>query len=573
MDDLKQTKEDIFLEKEGMAPAEDHVPEQNYDVLNVSDHLRQMAEIQPYKRAVVYPAGWDERGRVAYTHMTFLQLDQESDCMAHGLESIGITRGTRTILMVRPSLDFFALTFALFKTGAIPVIVDPGMGIRRMVRCLQESRAEAFVGIPAAHALRKLHPGYFRTVKIWITVGRRWFWGGPTLDHLREAALERYPIAPTRLEEMAAILFTTGSTGPAKGVIYTHGMFDAQIRFIQSHFGITPDETDLPTFPLFALFDPALGMTAVIPDMDPTKPALVDPEKIVEAIVNQGVTNMFASPALLNRVGGYAKDAGIKLPSLKRVISAGAPVSPANVEQFASILSDGAEVHTPYGATEAMPAISIGSHEILHGTRKFTEQGYGMCVGRPLERMDVCIIKITDDPIEVWSDDLIVPDGDIGEITVRGEVVSRKYFERPASDALAKIRDGNDIWHRMGDLGWQDSKGRIWFCGRKSHRVITESGSLFTIPCEAIFNTHEVVFRSALVGVGDPPNQKPIICIELKKDGKKIDKNNLRKELLNLAARNPLTEDIKTILFHKTFPVDIRHNSKIFREKLAIWAK
>jgi acyl-CoA synthetase (AMP-forming)/AMP-acid ligase II len=282
---------------------------------------------------------------------------------------------------------------------------------------------------------------------------------------------------------------------------------------------------------------------------------------------------MFASPALLNRVGAYGKEEEIRLPSLKRVISAGAPVSPSNLETFSAMLDKEAEIHTPYGATEAMPVLSIGSHEILNETRKFTEQGYDMCVGRPVGGIEVRIIRISDDAIEKWSDDLMVPNGDIGEITVRGEVASKSYFDRPKSDALSKIKDGETTWHRMGDLGWMDNKGRVWFCGRKSHRVITENGTLFTIPCEAIFNTHPAVFRSALVGVGTPPRQKPIVCIELEPGGKNINKDELKRELLNLAARNVATQEIKTILFHKGFPVDVRHNSKIFREKLAIWAR
>ncbi len=561
MDDFDQTKDNIILTKN------------DDNLVNISTHLKRMVEIQPYKRAVVCPVGWDEKGRVAYTHLTFLQLDQESDYIAHGLENVGVTRGTRTILMVKPGLEFFALTFALFKIGAVPVVVDPGMGIRRMVACLRESRPEAFIGIPIAHVIRKIYPGFFKTIKTWVTVGRRWFWRGFTLENIRQTLWETYPMGLTRRDETAAILFTTGSTGPAKGVVYTHGMFDTQVRRLKSHFGITGDEIDLPTFPLFALFDPALGMTAIIPDMDPTKPAQVNPEKIIEAILNHGVTNMFASPALLNRVGSYGKEMGIKLPSLKRVVSAGAPVSPDNIEQFSSMLSENAEIHTPYGATEAVPVLSIGSNEILSSTRKFTDQGYGMCVGRPLDETEVRIIRITDDPIEEWSEDIVVERGDTGEITVKSGLVSRQYFDRPKADSLAKIRHGNDVWHRMGDLGWEDNKGRIWFCGRKSHRVVTENGTLFTIPCEAVFNNHDAVLRTALVGVGDPPDQKPIMCIELKNGGKNINKDELKKELLNLAARNPMTEEIKTILFHKGFPVDIRHNSKIFREKLAKWAK
>jgi acyl-CoA synthetase (AMP-forming)/AMP-acid ligase II len=258
---------------------------------------------------------------------------------------------------------------------------------------------------------------------------------------------------------------------------------------------------------------------------------------------------------------------------LKRVVSAGAPVSPSNIERFASMLRDDAEIHTPYGATEAVPVISIGSNEILSETARLSEQGFGICVGRPLEEIQVRIIKITDNPIEKWSDSLMVPNNEIGEITVRGDLVTKQYFENTLADALSKIKDEDRVWHRMGDLGWMDKKGRIWFCGRKSHRVITKNGTLFTIPCEAIFNNHPGVSRSALVGVGLPPEQKPVICIELEAGNKRKNKKKLKKELFELAIKNVLTENIETILFHKAFPVDIRHNSKIFREKLAVWAE
>lgn len=540
--------------------------------MNIAFHLTQMAKLQPYKRAVVYPSGRDEDGRVTYTQLTFRQLDMESDCLAHGLDSIGITKGIRTILMVPPSLNFFTLTFALFKTGAVPVVVDPGMGIPRMLACLKESRPEAFIGISKAHAFRMLHPTSFKTIRACVTVGPRWFWGGHSLDNLRFAPWQPFPTAATQKDDTAAILFTTGSTGPAKGAVYTHGNFDAQIRHIQSHFQIAGDEIDLPTFPLFALFDPALGMTAIIPDMDPTQPAKVDPEQIIEAVINQGVTNMFASPALLDRVGGFGKQRMIKLPSLKRVVSAGAPVTPANIEQFSNLLCE-AEVHTPYGATEAVPILSIASNEILCETRPLTEKGYGICVGRPIDDLQVRIIKITDAPIARWSDDLVVPPAEIGEITVKGDLVTRSYFENREADSLAKIRDGKDIWHRMGDLGWADTKGRIWFCGRKSHRVQTSAGTLYTIPCEAVFNNHPDVLRSALVGVGTPPNQTPVIIIQTRQPGSSSQDRELLPELLKLGSQNLLTKDINTILFHPDFPVDIRHNAKIRREELAAWAE
>ena len=543
------------------------------NTVNIASYLRQAAKDHPYKRAVVYPAGRDKNGRIAYSHLTFLQLDQESDCLAHGLEAVGITRGVRTVLMVKPSIDFFALIFAIFKTGAVPVVVDPGMGIRRMVSCFRSTRPQAFIGIPPAHVLRTLYPKFFKTVRTWVTAGRRWFWGGFTLSQIRKKPWKSFLMADTDRDDPAAILFTTGSTGPAKGAVYTHGNFDAQLQQIRSYLNMSPSEIDLSTFPLFALFYPALGVTAVIPDMDPTRPARVNPDRIIEAVYNQGVTNMFASPALLNRVGRYGKRNAVKLPSLKRVISAGAPVSADNIEQFSKLLLEDAEIHTPYGATEAVPIISIKSSEILTETRKLSEKGYGICIGRSFGNVDVRIIKISDDPIEKWSDDLLVSPGEVGEITVKGDLVSRQYYANPRANDLSKIKENRDIRHRMGDVGWMDQKDRIWFCGRMSHRVITADKTLFTIPCESIFNNHPQVFRSALVGIGPRRQQKPVIIIELKKSENAKNKKSLKKELLELAGANELTKDIQTVLFNKAFPVDIRHNSKIFREKLAIWAE
>jgi acyl-CoA synthetase (AMP-forming)/AMP-acid ligase II len=541
------------------------------DRVNVSDHLKAMAARSPHQRAVIAPIGRDHFGRVTYAHLTFRQLEAESDLLAHGLVEAGITRGTRTIVMVRPCIDFFALTFAFFKVGAVPVMVDPGMGLKRMLNCLAESRAEALVGIPPAHVLRTLAPRYFKTVKTWVTVGKRWFWGGRTLADLRRVEDRPFPVPDTGADETAAILFTTGSTGPAKGVIYTHKVFDAQVRAIGAHFAFEPDDVDLPTFPLFSLFDPALGMAAVVPDMDPTKPAEVDPEKIIEAVENQGITNMFASPALLNTVGRYGKKRGTKLPSIRRVISAGAPVTPAIIETFMEMLGPEAALSTGYGATEAMPVMMMESDEILGETRALTDKGYGVCIGRPVPGISVRIIRIGDDPIPQWSPELRVAEGEIGEIVVRGDQVTPGYFERPREDALHKIKEGPVVWHRMGDVGWQDTKGRFWFCGRKSHRVVQGDKTHFTIPCEALFNTHPEVFRSALVGVGPAGDRQPVICIEVE-PGMGQDLTNLNAELLALAQKNPLTSEIRSVLFHPAFPVDIRHNAKIFREKLALWA-
>jgi len=405
-----------------------------------------------------------------------------------------------------------------------------------------------------------------------VSVGSKWLGGQWSLDELRKFVPSTpFHIADTTADELAAILFTSGSTGIAKGVMYTHGTFATQVRLLHEVYGIQPGEMDLPTFPLFALFGPALGMTAVIPDMDPTRPASVDPKKIIEAIENFGITNMFGSPALINRVGRFGAEHNIKLPTLKRAISAGAPVPAAVIERFTRMLNDGCEVWTPYGATEALPVASIGSREILTETRAWTDRGAGVCVGRPVPDAEVHIIPISDEPIIKWDPSLSLPSGTIGEITVRGPMVTKSYFGRDEATRLAKIHDASgEIYHRMGDVGYRDDRGRLWFCGRKSHRVKTSKGTLFTIPVEAVFNTHPSVFRTALVGYEEAGETYPVLCVE-----REIDIPNdqtLIAELQQLGQMFPHTKAIQVFLICAKFPVDIRHNAKIFREKLALTA-
>jgi acyl-CoA synthetase (AMP-forming)/AMP-acid ligase II len=542
--------------------------------VNIAAHLPAMAALQPFRHAVVFPQGRDVRGRVSYTHYTYRQLDEESNRLAHGLERIGIRRGVRTVLMVTPSLEFFALTFALFKVGAVPVMVDPGMGIKNLRKCLDEAGPEAFIGVPKAHVARAAFRWAHRSLRLLVTVGRRLFWGGYVLEDLLRDSSRRYEMARTEADEVAAILFTSGSTGVPKGAVYTHGIFAAQVESIRKTYGIEPGEVDLPTFPLFALFAPALGMTAIVPDMDATRPAAVDPRRIVEAIEDFGVTNMFGSPAVVDKVGRYGESHGTRLPTLRRVISAGAPVPAQALERFVKMLTPGAQVFTPYGATESLPVASIGSDEILGKTRARTEEGRGVCVGRPVEGIDVSVIRISDAPIEEWSDDLLCRPGEIGEITVRGPVVTRSYFNRPESTALAKIADPGSatFHHRMGDLGYLDDDGRLWFCGRKSQRVETPQETLYTIPCEGVFNSHPAVYRSALVGIRRGATVEPVLCVELEDHARSQDTTRLEEEILGLGQARPHTKNISRVLFHGAFPVDIRHNAKIFREKLSEWA-
>ena len=545
------------------------------DSFNVADLLARAACEQPEGLAVAMPSG--PRGaRRTYQQTTFRQLHQESDRLAAGMLRSGIRPGMRIVLMVPFSTSFIRWVFALLKSGAVMVLVDPGMGRRNVIRCLQKVEPQGFIGVSRVQALRCLLRARFPLARHNITVGRRWFWGGPTERQLARHREGEFDSFPAEADDPAAVIYTTGSTGPPKGVSYQHGNFFQQVKQIQQHYSIKQGDVDLPAFPLFGLFNAAMGVSSIIPAMDPSRPAAVDPREIIEPIQQWKVNQSFGSPALWDVVGRYCEQEDEMLPSLQRVFSSGAPVPPRVLRSMTRVMAPEGEMFTPYGATEALPVASISATEVLQETATLSEQGLGTCVGRRFDGIEWKVIRIRDDAIEQMQDAELVPAGEIGELVVRGPVVTSSYVNLPQQTELHKMKDGSTFWHRMGDVGYCDEQQRFWFCGRKSQRVVIHGKTLFTVPCEAVLNCHPSVFRSALVGVGPAETRRAVIVVELWPDKKcqgQQEKQALESELLELAHANPLTEEVDQVLLHPLLPVDIRHNAKIFREKLAEWVE
>lgn len=505
-----------------------------------------------------------------YQQWTFKELHANSELFAAALWREGVRPGQRVMLMVPPSMEFVCLTFALFKLGAVVILIDPGMGYRNLLRCIGGVRPDVLIGIPKAQVFARIFFNVFKTVRRRICVGSSLGLLGRSLQTIcREAVGGKQDFPAAGSEDLAAIIFTTGSTGPPKGVQYTHGVFHAQLDIIRNYYRIMPGDVDQPAFPLFALFSTALGAKAVIPEMDPARPARVDPEKFVRTIIDHQVTYSFGSPAIWNVVSRYCLARQIVLP-VRKILMAGAPVPGDLIDRVRRIMPKDGEIHTPYGATECLPITSMAGREILEQTWEQTRQGRGTCVGRPLPGIDIRVIKTVEGPVKTWQQAEVLGVGEVGEIVVKGSVVTRAYEQNEVENTLAKIVDRDGVRHRMGDMGYFDDQGRLWFCGRKAHRVMVREGVMYTIPCEALFNEHPSVFRSALVGVGKPGAQEPVIIVELVPDA--VQSEGLLNELCELAGKNTLTSNIKTFLVHPAFPVDIRHNAKIFREKLAAWA-
>jgi acyl-CoA synthetase (AMP-forming)/AMP-acid ligase II len=582
-----------------MCQVDPHAPH-----VNVADRLAEVAARMPETLAVVNEALGARRETRVHdaTRVSFAKLDADATAIARGLVEMGVTPGTRLVLLVPPGVAMVTLVFGLLRSGATTVLIDPGMGRRHLIRCLAAVRPQGFVAISPAQAVRCLLRHQFALANINVTVGRRWFWGGPTYQQLiAKGQPSQVSLPTTRVSDPAAIIYTSGSTGPPKGVLYTHQMFDTQASQIQQQYAIQPGAIDLACFALFGLFNSAMGVTTIFPDIDFSRPASADPQKLLAAANRWQITQAFASPAIWDKLSRYCEQHHQQIPSLRKVLSCGAPV-PANVlQRTLACIHPSAEMHTPYGATECLPIATIGAHEVLDETAAQTNQGAGVCVGRKFACGEWRVIRITDSPINSIDQSERLPTGQVGELIFRGPQTSPKYVceEQGARskervdkrlgendpNALAKIRDGKEIWHRLGDLGYFDEQHRFWYCGRKAHRVKTGTGTLYSICCEAIFNQHPQVRRSALVGIGSPGAKTPILIVETVHDWPAAQQTSSRHmgskssawqaligQLQQLGQEHEMTQGILEFLWHPSLPVDVRHNAKINREQLTEWA-
>jgi len=536
---------------------------------NIAHQLTATAAERPGQPAIKIPRGRSGE-EIDYLTLSFRELELEVAAWRARLERKGVHPGDRVLVMVRPGLPLIAAAFALFQMGAVPVIIDPGMGRKQFLACVERSKPRVLLGIPLAQVMSYVSRSAFASVAI-----RAWVSGNPTarLSVSSEIVNRKSEIVYSHATDLAAVLFTSGSTGAPKGVCYEHGMFAAQVRLVRDAYAIAPGEVDLPLLPIFALFNPALGMTTVVPELDPSRPAAMDPEKIVQAIQQENVTNSFGSPTLWRKIFDHCLAQKITLPSLRRVLCAGAPVPASLWEDAMRVLPNG-RLHSPYGATEALPIATVASDEVL-AARK-SGDGPGALVGAPLARNRVKIIAPVNGAIATLAQTRELARGEIGEILVTGPSVTKSYDALPLATAFAKIAgahpDGTPVtWHRMGDAGSLDEAGRLWFCGRLAERVVTAARTLHTEPCEQVFRGHPRVARCALIGLGEPGTQEPALVVQLAPNylGELA---ALAAELRALAKSSPATRDIRRFFFHSDFPVDVRHNAKIHRLTLAHWA-
>lgn len=493
---------------------------------------------------------------------------------ADGLRARGVSAGQRVSLFVRPGPELIALTYALLAIGAVPVLIDPGMGRAGLLRAVERSAPSALIGVRRALLAARLFPRAFESVRLKVCV-QGFFPGAVPWKRLCAQSAGPLAIEARSPEDPAAVLFTSGSTGPAKGVLATHQVLWAQVEQLQILYGLGPGEVDLCCFPLFALFDTALGGTSVFPELDPSRPARCRPADIRFAIEASGASLAFGSPAIWQRVLPELERRGQSLAPLRRVLVAGAPVPLGLIERLRAALAPGGEVHTPYGATECLPVSSVSGTELLDPERaQRNRSGEGNCIGRPAPRVEARVIALASGPLEGLEQARELPAGERGELIVTGPTVTPLYIDDPQATAAAKLWDRSGrLWHRMGDLARRDAAGELWFLGRIAHRLETAAGLFGCVEFENLFLGDPRVGRVAVVGLGEPGAQRPVLILEQGRRAGRRARQALVADLFREARRrSPLCERIAGVLFHRAFPVDVRHNAKIDRAALARWA-
>jgi len=529
--------------------------------------LRSAATAMPWVSAVTKVSFPRWRATPQYDTLDFGSLAARIDAYEHGLMEAGLRAAERVIMLVTPGADFLALSYAVMGRGAVPVFIDPGMGVDAVVACMREAEPSGFIGVPRAHLLRLKAGELFRSLRFSVVAGRFPPCGAMRLCDLRRPSAAPPTPVPRGDADPALVAFTSGATGRPKGVVFTNRMLSEQLAVFRGQFGFRGGDQDLPLLPVFSLFTAALGVGSIFPPLDPSRPLSLVPSQIIRVMRDLGNQTSFGSPALWSKIGEYCRQTGATLPQLRRVFMAGAPVSQTTIDLVKAACPQ-AESFTPYGATEALPVTIASADDLWQDRPVLAVTGeQGTPVGRAIDGVALRVVQpLTGQPVLSLVD---CPERVIGEIVVSGDTVSREYLRRPEATATSKIHDGDRVWHRMGDMGYLDAAGHLYFCGRKAHMVSTPDRTFHSVPVENVFNRHPQVRRSALIEVAGGP----ALAIEpaswpLTPQARQT----LAAELRAVGVGDPVTAAIQRFYFHQSFPVDARHNAKIFRDRLGAWA-
>lgn len=526
--------------------------------------LADFSACNPDAYAVVEPG---EQG----SSVTFGELSQQVESLAAGLLAMGIKPGQRVAVMIMPGIDLSRTVYACWRAGVALVLVDSGLGRKGMQGALRSANPDYLIGIDKALlAARVLSwPGQRISLTPLPNRRRRFLRVVNDLDSLAsKGASAPAPDWPAQ-DAIAAVVFTSGSTGPSKGVIYQHRQVQAQRDALAKQYSIGNDDRMVAAFAPFALYGPALGITSIVPTMDVTRPGTLTAKSLVQSIAQIDATLVFASPAALVNINKTKSDidAGNKpaLDAVRLVLSAGAPVRQQLLEAAGDVFPQ-ASLHTPYGMTEVLPVADISLEE-LKAIDPGNNEMAGVCVGHPLAGVEIVIDPLARNgmPCGQYT---TAPDV-MGEIIVHA-AHSRYHYDRLwHTDYLASIPAGA---HRSGDVGQLDSTGRLWVGGRLQHVISSPAGPVAPVAAEQCIETLAEVEMAALVGVG-PPGVQAIVAV-VQQSARRVRHHGAELALIDRVRQSVGNSlDIAAVLTTQRLPVDSRHNSKVDRTAVAVWAE
>ncbi len=515
---------------------------------------------------------------VGHPSITFTQLHHRVVATAAGLRAAAVAPGDRVALMIPPGIDLTVALYGCWRAGAVAVLIDSGLGPRGMSQALASASPQHLIGIPKALvASRTLRwPGQRISTKPLPPSQARALGVTNNLESLSRSTAP-LPDLPMRSAD-AAVVFTSGATGPSKGVCYRHQELEAQRDVLARTYQIQDGDRLVAAFAPFALYGPALGVSSVVPDMNVAAPGTLTASALGDAVATGQATLVFASPAALRNVvqtkGELAPEHRGAFDKVRLLLSAGAPLRPPLLTAAAELFPN-ATTHTPYGMTEALPTSSISLDEIQKttteaGNRTTPEsRARGVCVGRPVAKTQVMISGL--DPSGVAVGELTDNPNIVGEIVIRAPHLRHGYDRLWLTEHLASRPPG---WHRSGDVGVLDEQGRLWVGGRIGHVVTTSSGPITPVGIEQAIEELPDISAAAVVGVGPVGTQQLVAIIETTPATRRAKVANLdQHDQVRLAALLVVEEELCSVLIVPRLPVDRRHNSKIDRTRLAAWAE
>ncbi|MDH2442747.1 alpha/beta fold hydrolase [Amnibacterium sp. CER49] len=485
-------------------------------------------------------------------------LARRIESIAAGLLAVGVRRGQRVSLLVPPGADLTAALYACLRIGAVVVVADAGLGLQGMTRAVNGARPDWIIGVPAALGIARAlgWPG----VRILA---------GGASPALRNAIGARHTLAELAAtgdgvglppepapDDLAAVLFTSGSTGPAKGVRYTYRRLAGVRDALRRECGLGQGSGLVAGFAPFALLGPALGCRTATPEMDVTRPATLTAERLAASIAAVDADSVFLSPAAMANVVATADEAAA-FERIRLVLSAGAPLGGPLLDGAARVFPQ-ATIRTPYGMTECLLVTDVTLTDIREAG-----SGNGVCVGRPITGVRVRIAPLDADGVPHGS--RVVAPGTTGEIEVSAPHMLTGYDRLWLTDRRARAGTSAQPWHRTGDVGHLDEQGRLWVEGRLQHVIVTADGVVTPVGVEQRAESVGVR-RAAAVGVGPRGTQQLVVVVEDRPSG-------LVEPALADSVRAAVGEPVAAVLGVPRLPTDIRHNSKIDRALLARWAE